>query len=636
MIGIVSFLQARAHVADRDRRQIFASNILAIFFCLASLGGAYILYEQYGLISTLPWIYSVAFIFLLVPAVNRWGNDLVGRMALCLLPVVLTMVVTIDVRLHYPGEPVYFDSRLILLAAPVLPGILFRLDEKGPLYFCVGFSAACVLFYDPIHEWVGAGQSRQGLVDSTQYYINYAVIITFTVLVVGVLFLRSLLELAERSLEEQNRQLAENRQEIEAQHEALLEHQEKVLSSSEKLEAANSLITRQQIELENYNAALEKLVVEKSQELLRANEELVKYNNELLQFSYTVSHNLRGPVARLMGLTHLFKVTDDADEKARLEELVIRSSEELDEVLKDLSLIIDVRNEIYRLREKIDLQEEWDRALALLGDNVRREYSISVDFSFAPYIFAVRPMIQSIMYNLLSNAIKYQSPDRPLEISARSERRGSSQTVIEVSDNGLGIDLTTQGKQIFRLYKRFHSHVAGKGLGLYLVKSQVDALGGSISVTSTPGLGTTFTIVFNEPDAVHKQVFHNTDAACVYYDGHRKVTVIEWKRNVTSVEYRQTFGVVFDSLRVYKTPGWISDVTRQGPVSAEDQRWLVDTLASEAIKSGLKQIALVGFDAEEKREYFQTIMSVIQNYNVRIRLCADMQEALSWMEQTLP
>jgi signal transduction histidine kinase len=67
---------------------------------------------------------------------------------------------------------------------------------------------------------------------------------------------------------------------------------------------------------------------------------------------------------------------------------------------------------------------------------------------------------------------------------------------LEITDNGLGIDLKRKGKEVFGLYKRFHYHVEGKGMGLFMVKTQVEALGGTIKIESEVNKGTTFTISF--------------------------------------------------------------------------------------------------------------------------------------------
>ena len=97
----------------------------------------------------------------------------------------------------------------------------------------------------------------------------------------------------------------------------------------------------------------------------------------------------------------------------------------------------------------------------------------------------------------MSNAIKYRSDKRKLQITISTQRENHG-VVLKISDNGMGIDLDNYGQKLFGLYQRFHDHVGGKGMGLYLVKTQVEALGGSISVESKVDHGTTFTITFKE------------------------------------------------------------------------------------------------------------------------------------------
>jgi signal transduction histidine kinase len=100
----------------------------------------------------------------------------------------------------------------------------------------------------------------------------------------------------------------------------------------------------------------------------------------------------------------------------------------------------------------------------------------------------------SILYNLISNAIKYRSPDRPLQISLKCFWTPKRGTCISCSDNGRGMDLKTAGKNLFKLYKRFHPGIPGRGIGLYLVKTHIETLGGEIEVDSAPEKGTRFLI----------------------------------------------------------------------------------------------------------------------------------------------
>jgi signal transduction histidine kinase len=118
---------------------------------------------------------------------------------------------------------------------------------------------------------------------------------------------------------------------------------------------------------------------------------------------------------------------------------------------------------------------------------------IMADFSAIEMIHSVKPYIDSILMNLVSNAIKYRHPKRKPIITISTEQY-KNYVCLSVQDNGLGIDLMKHKDKLFRLYSRFHSHVEGKGMGLYLVKTQVEALGGKVEVTSEVNHGITFKI----------------------------------------------------------------------------------------------------------------------------------------------
>jgi signal transduction histidine kinase len=96
---------------------------------------------------------------------------------------------------------------------------------------------------------------------------------------------------------------------------------------------------------------------------------------------------------------------------------------------------------------------------------------------------------------MITNALRYSSPDRKLEIKIRSYKQ-DSWVIVDFADNGLGMDLNRYGDRLFGLYQRFHGNKEGKGLGLYMTRSQVTAMGGKIEVESEPGRGTIFKIYF--------------------------------------------------------------------------------------------------------------------------------------------
>jgi len=105
--------------------------------------------------------------------------------------------------------------------------------------------------------------------------------------------------------------------------------------------------------------------------------------------------------------------------------------------------------------------------------------------------------LDSILMNLFTNAIMYKSPDRDPIITLSSSRE-NGYTILSINDNGLGIDLKKYGDKLFGMYKTFHDNADAKGIGLFLTKNQIEAMGGKITVSSEVGQGTTFYIHFNE------------------------------------------------------------------------------------------------------------------------------------------
>jgi len=230
-------------------------------------------------------------------------------------------------------------------------------------------------------------------------------------------------------------------------------------------------------------------------ERARVTEDLERRNNDLEQFSYIVSHNLRAPIANINGLAQILEQPDlPLEERAETEDFLFQSVRKLDEIIHDLNQILQVRREINEKKERIVFQELLSDVLT--GFHLMIEWEniqVSTDFSEAAEYFSIKSYLYSIFLNLVSNSIKYRQPDRTLIIEIKSWIENDKLT-IWFKDNGRGIDLTRNINEIFGLYKRFHPDVDGKGIGLFMVKSQVRALGGNIEVQSQPGAGTAFLI----------------------------------------------------------------------------------------------------------------------------------------------
>jgi signal transduction histidine kinase len=290
-----------------------------------------------------------------------------------------------------------------------------------------------------------------------------------------------------KSIEVQASELKKVNAELQRLYNEVSEQNEEIQLQADELARSNESIT-------DLNRGLERLIAEKTVELRSANDELVKHNNELLQFSYTVSHNLRGPVARILGLSTLMSAEQDISQARQWVDLIGKTTFELDLIIKDLGKILKLRNEPHHLRDLVSLEQEWNQSLSLLQDSLTGTEKINYDFTRLPEITTVKPMLQSVFYNLLSNSLKFRSQDRPLLISATS-RLHDGKAEIVVTDTGLGFDTKLYKDKLFRLYTRFHSHVEGRGLGLYLVKSQLEVLNGTVEVESVLGQGTAFRIL---------------------------------------------------------------------------------------------------------------------------------------------
>ncbi|HEY1024350.1 MAG TPA: PAS domain S-box protein [Sphingobacteriaceae bacterium] len=219
-----------------------------------------------------------------------------------------------------------------------------------------------------------------------------------------------------------------------------------------------------------------------------------KYN-ELMQFNYIVSHNLRSPVANILGTSYLLDIETEESERQQLVGYITQSAEAIDQLIKDLNNVLAARSPLNEKIEKFNLSEIVEGTISQLEKQIREAkalFDIAIDQD-ADELSSIKSYVQSTVLNLVSNAIKYKSPERQPRIRITASRTAGS-VQISVSDNGVGLDLKMHGDQLFGLYKRFHTNIEGKGLGLHMTKMQIESLGGSIQVSSEIGRGTTFII----------------------------------------------------------------------------------------------------------------------------------------------
>lgn len=234
------------------------------------------------------------------------------------------------------------------------------------------------------------------------------------------------------------------------------------------------------------------------EERVKITADLIQRNKDLEQFSYIISHNLRAPVANIIGLSNTLQKKNLRDDlKKPVMTGLSTSASKLDEVIKDLNNILNIRRGIGENKKIVsftELTKDIELSIESMIENAHG--IIRCDFSEVDEMDTIKSYLHSIFYNLISNSLKYRQPNLQLLIEIRSQLL-EGKIILFFKDNGLGIDMKKLGNQVFGLYKRFHTDRAeGKGIGLYMVQTQAESMGGKVSITSQVHVGTEVKIEF--------------------------------------------------------------------------------------------------------------------------------------------
>lgn len=233
--------------------------------------------------------------------------------------------------------------------------------------------------------------------------------------------------------------------------------------------------------------------LEKEKEILIA--ELTRNNKDLKQFSYITSHNLRAPLSNLTGLLNL--MNDVSIDNIELQEIINGfkiSTNLLNETVNDLAKTITIKDNPTIQNEELQIRDVFKNIINQLNLKIEDiKPKLNIDYGNVSTINTSKVYLESILLNLLTNSLKFRSNSRDLIIDISISETNNIIT-IHFKDNGIGIDLERHKNKIFGLYQKFHNYPDSKGLGLFLVKSQIETMGGSISIQSEVEKGTEFTL----------------------------------------------------------------------------------------------------------------------------------------------
>ncbi|HEY5918234.1 MAG TPA: HAMP domain-containing sensor histidine kinase [Chryseolinea sp.] len=407
-------------------------------------------------------------IVLSVPFINRTGYHRVGRTVLTICLVLGTLAFTIGRKMAIPDVVpmnTFFQSRAALIVFSIIPFATIHFRERKLLILNLSICLISILFYDPIHNALGIGFYQLGFSDPDYYYGTVIYLVVFFVLATSVGFFKFEVDGYERDNEE-------------------------LINT---LHIRNVTIEEQKEELTTQGEILKELLKERDKDLSQVTRELIHFNHELLQYSYTVSHNLRGPVARILGLLDLYFNHSDEKEKRIVIDLILESTRELDKITLELNRIVEARNDSFSVREKVNFASELTQIRKLLESPIKK-HSVKLTEEFnVPEIFSARQRINHLLYIFITNSIQFRRNGHPAQIKVSTYKK-DNWVVLEIQDNGRGIDLNLYRSDLFKPFKYFHPEVSGKGINLYFAKLQAEQLHGHIDVRSTPGQGTVFSV----------------------------------------------------------------------------------------------------------------------------------------------
>lgn len=221
-------------------------------------------------------------------------------------------------------------------------------------------------------------------------------------------------------------------------------------------------------------------------------------NRRLLNFAHIVSHNLRSHSGNLTMLLNFIETETDENSRKELFNMFRHAASNLQETIGHLNEVVAVNTTITQTLTKVNLKKAINGAIGNIEALLKAEDVICInDVERDINIGVVPAYLDSILLNFLTNSIKYHAAGRTPVIKLFAEIEDNL-VALSIQDNGMGIDLRLNRDKIFGMYKTFHNNKDARGIGLFITKNQIEAMGGKVTVESEVDKGTTFKIYFKQ------------------------------------------------------------------------------------------------------------------------------------------
>jgi PAS domain S-box-containing protein len=243
---------------------------------------------------------------------------------------------------------------------------------------------------------------------------------------------------------------------------------------------------------------IEQKILEQNARLQSITADLQRKNEQLEEFTQIVSHNLRSPMGNITSLLTFMENSSSDEDKAQFIKFLKESAANAMTTLDELNEVLKVKQNKNIEKQDLEFEKVFQQVKSMISAKIAETSAeIHSDFKKAPSIQYPHIYLESIFLNLLTNALKYSKPNQKPVIHVKTYYN-KKDIILEIKDNGLGINMDRHGHQVFKLQKTFHKHPESRGIGLFMIRNQIETMGGEITIKSQENVGTTLIINFNK------------------------------------------------------------------------------------------------------------------------------------------